>query len=82
MPPCSLSSYPKLSQTSESTERKRLTESIERLKTAGAALKIQEQGRQDAFDQAQQELRNSQEALENTEDQVNTLAKKFDSKRE
>ena len=67
----------KVDHSSDPTEQKQLTEEVQRIKTNISTLKILEQARQSAVDEAQQRLRDSQDALQEVQEQLDAMTKKL-----
>ena len=67
----------KVDRSSDPTEQKQLTEEVQRLKTNISTLKILEQARQSAVDEAQQRLRDSHDAVQEVQEQLDAMTKKL-----
>lgn len=67
----------KLDHSSDPTEQKQLNEEVGRLKTNISTFKIQEQARHSAVDESQQRLRDSQDALQEVQEQLDAMTKKL-----
>ena len=63
----------RLSQASDSGEKKAISDEIERHKANMAALKIEEGGRETTLQQMEQRLQTAQDNLENIEKELNAI---------
>jgi hypothetical protein len=66
-----------LNQSSDSAERKRNSENIERLENDLATLKLKEQQGTTSLQQAQEQLRGAQETLDGTQSELNDIVKRM-----
>jgi predicted nucleic acid-binding Zn-ribbon protein len=67
----------RLDAATDPAEQARRKEEVERLQGDVSAMKTEEQARASALDDAQAKLRNAEDALDGTQDELNTLIKRL-----